>query len=285
MTSQQRTKPRAAKAQPQDAFYLYCIGETAALAPLFEQPLPSAIEPEKSVEMISNGNLTAVVSAVALADYGEDELQAHLADSTWTALRAMRHEKIVEHFASRATVVPLRFGAIYLERMTVMEMLAARREEFHSIIERLQGRQEWGINVYLNDSKLTKQITSLSRDLRELSERADSAAPGQAYLMRKKIDAMRADEMRLEKKRVGREIEKALTAQSEATARLRVLKDEATEDGDLAFKYAFLVPKTQFDEFRSTAEQLAREHRDAGFRIELTGPWPAYNFATAKSNG
>src|SRR5207245_6941440 len=149
MTGKQRTTPKAAKAQPPDAFYLYCIGETASLAPLHKQPLPSAIEPEKKVEMISDGDLTAVVSAVALADYGEAELQAHLADSTWTALRAMRHEKIVEHFASRTTVVPLRFGAIYLARASVIEMLAGRREDFHSIITRLRGRQEWGINISL----------------------------------------------------------------------------------------------------------------------------------------
>ena len=96
---------------------------------------------------------------------------------------------------------------------------------------------------------------------------------------------MRADEMRLEKRRVGLKIEDMLATQSDAAARLRVLKDEATEHGELAFKFAFLVSKNRFNEFREMAEQLAREHEAAGFRIELTGPWPAYNFATAKHDG
>jgi hypothetical protein len=35
----------------------------------------------------------------------------------------MRHEQVVEHFASRTSVVPLRFGTIYLDRAGIEQML------------------------------------------------------------------------------------------------------------------------------------------------------------------
>src|SRR2546423_725894 len=72
----------------------------------------------------------------------------------------------------------------------------------------------------------------------------------------------------------------ALGQASAAAARLRVLKDEASEHGDTLAKFAFLVERARFAEFRATAERLADEHAPAGFRLELTGPWPAYNFAS-----
>ena len=106
----------------------------------------------------------------------------------------MRHEKVVEHFARRASVVPLRFGTIYLERTSVRQMLAQRGSELRAIIERLRGREEWGVNVLCDRKMLLETITSFSPRLRELNEHAASASPGQSYLMRKKIDAMRVDE-------------------------------------------------------------------------------------------
>jgi hypothetical protein len=94
------------------------------------------------------------------------------------------------------------------------------------------------------------------------------------------MEALRADEARLEIKRVVAEIERALAAQSERSASLRVMKDEATEHGKAVGKMAFLVAGERLDDFREEAERLARAHADAGFRLEMTGPWPAYNFST-----
>src|SRR5205085_3112316 len=207
---------------------------------------------------------------------------ARLADATWTALRAMRHERVVEHFARRAAVVPLRFGALYLARANVGRMLAERAAELRAAVERLRGREEWGVQLYADRARLLEQIADLSPRLRELRAQAERATPGQAYLLQKKIEALRADETRAEARRVAGEIERKLGHASAAAARLRVLKDEASEHGDTLAKFAFLVERARFAEFRATAERLADEHAPAGFKLEMTGPWPAYNFASAQ---
>jgi hypothetical protein len=205
-------------------------------------------------------------------------LAEHLTDATWTAIRAMRHETVVEYVAKRASVVPLRFGTIYLERERIERMLEEKSRELEEIIEHLRGREEWGVNVFSDRAALMTTITSVSPVLREMVERAKQASPGQAYLMQKKIEALKADEARAVANRIMAEVEEKLKEQSDDARRLRILKVETTEHGELKAKFAFLVKRSGFEEFRSEAERLAQEHRDAGVRLELTGPWPVYNF-------
>lgn len=265
-------------AESSRGFYVYCLGERVALAPLFEEKLPTPIENDSQLEMVNAEDLAAVVSAVPLDEFGEDALQSNLVDPTWTALRAMRHERVVEHFGRHASIVPLRFGAIYLERDSIQQMLRERRAELLGIIKRLRGREEWGVNVYCDRARVLENIETLSAKLRELSAQSAQAKPGQAYLLRKKIEALRADEARAEIKRMTAEVERELASLSDGVARLRVLKDEASEHGSVAAKFAFLVECERFKEFRAAAERLADEHAAAGYKLELTGPWPAYNF-------
>jgi Gas vesicle synthesis protein GvpL/GvpF len=274
-----KKKGRARRQGHANAFYVYCVGERDALSPLFEDEMPDAIETDSRLEMIEASDLAGVASAVPLPDYGEEALQARLNDPAWTAIRAMRHEKVIEHFASRASVIPLRFGTIYLRRERIEQMLGEKQGELRGIIERLRGREEWGVNIYFTRAKLMEAVSSLSPRLRELGERAASAPPGQAYLVRKKIEALRADEARAETRRVASEVEGELSRVSEGAARLRVMKDEVDESGEVAAKLAFLVGRARFQEFRAVAEALAARHAAAGFKLELTGPWPAYNFA------
>ena len=280
------SKKATRKIQQQDdeghGLYVYCVGDSEALAPLFDTELPEAIEEGAGLEPIEAAGLAAVVSAVPLGVYGEGALSERLSDAAWTATRALRHERVAEHFARRAAVVPLRFGAIYLRREGVEQMLAGRAAQFRAVLARLEGREEWGLNVYVERARLREEVTRVSARLREMAERADASTPGQAYLIRKKIEGLRDEEARAETRRVAREVEETLAAVCDGAARLRVLKDEATEQGELAARLAFLVPSEGFDAFRAAAERLADRHTPLGFRFELTGPWPAYNFAAVE---
>jgi hypothetical protein len=272
------SKSHAGKSQREgDAFYVYCVGESASLAPLFGEALPDAIEDDAPLEAVEAEGLTAVVSAVPLEAYGEGALSERLTDAAWTATRALRHERVAEHFARRAAVAPLRFGSIYLRREGVERMLAERGAQLREVLGRLGGREEWGLNVFVERARLREEVTRLSARLRELSAQADAATPGQAYLVRKKIEGLRDEEARAETRRVAQEAERRLASACDGAVRLRVLKDEAAEQGELAARLAFLVRREGFEAFRDAAEHLAAEYTPLGFRFELTGPWPAYN--------
>jgi hypothetical protein len=260
------------------ALYVYCVGEHIDLRKLFEGELPGAVE-NAPVELIAAGDLAAVVSAVPLKDYGEKPLQARLADPAWVAVRAMRHQEVIEHFAARATVVPLRFGTIYLRSDSINALISDRQAQLRSIIEHLRGCEEWGINVFRNWDTLMKEIVSLSSRLREISERAAEAGPGQSYLLRKQINTLSAEEARIETSRIVSEIKSELAAASKDATSLDLLKRETGEHGEVVAKLAFLVARSRFDNFRKVAEHLAERQAKSGFRLEMTGPWPAYNFS------
>ena len=264
-------------------YYVYCLAESVATQQLDPQSFPAAIEDNTKLEWVAVNNLAALTSTVPLADYKEDALAEHLTDATWTAVRAMRHETVVEYVAKRVSVVPLRFGTIYLERAGIERMLSEQGRELARILERLRGHEEWGVNVYSDRAKLLAGITSVSPRLRELTQQAEAASPGQAYLMHKKIEALRVDEARSALNGIIDKIEKTLSGQTDDGKRLRILKVEATEHGELKGKFAFLVKRAEFEEFRAAAERLAEEFLAAGVRLELTGPWPTYNFTEAGS--
>jgi len=123
------------------AYYVYCIAESVAAAQLPVESLPAAIEEDSKLEWISVNTLATLASKVPRATYSEENLAEQLTDATWTAIRAMRHETVVEFVAKRATVIPLRFGTIYLERSGVEQMLASRSRELESIIAPLSRKE------------------------------------------------------------------------------------------------------------------------------------------------
>lgn len=261
-------------------YYVYCIADGAAAGDLPADSLPAAIEDSAHLEWVAVDELAALVSQVPRSDYSEESLAEHLVDATWTAIRAMRHETVVEYVAKRTSVIPLRFGTIYLERVSVEHLLSEKGSELAAIIKHLRGREEWGVNVYSERTALLANVTSLSPVLIDLVKRAEQAPPGQSYLMLKKIEALRVDEARSVLNQIVNQIEERLGEKSDEGRRLRILKVETTEHGELKAKFAFLIQQSCFEEFRNAAELLAQQHQAAGFRLELTGPWPAYNFVT-----
>ena len=267
--------------QGEFGYYVYCIAESVATQQLDAASLPAPIEENTKLEWVTVNEQAALASSVPLDTYKDDALAEHLTDATWTAVRAMRHETVVEYVAKRVSVVPLRFGTIYLERAGVERMLSENGRALARILERLRGHEEWGVNVYADRAKLLAGITSVSPRLRELAQQAEAASPGQSYLMQKKIEALRVDEARTALNGIIDHLEKSLSEQAEDAKRLRILKVEATEHGELKGKFAFLVKRAEFEEFRAVAERLAEEQLAAGIRLELTGPWPAYNFTEA----
>ncbi len=210
-------------------------------------------------------------------------LSERLSDATWTATRALRHERVAEHFARSTAVVPLRFGAIYLRRDGVERMLEGRAAQFRAVLARLEGREEWGLNVYVERARLREEVTGLSARLRGMAERADASTPGQAYLLRKKIEGLRDEEARAETRRVAREVEAALGEAADgvgAPARAQGRGDRAGRVG----RAPRLPRRTRRASTRSAPppNSSPTEYTPLGFRFELTGPWPAYNFAAVE---
>jgi hypothetical protein len=125
--------------------------------------LPAAIEEDAQLEWISVHTLAALVSQVPRkTSYSEEPLAEHLTDATWTAIRAMRHETVVEYVAKRVTVSLCVSGRSIWNATGIEQMLTEKSRELEEIIEQLRGREEWGVNVYCDRAVLLSSITSVS---------------------------------------------------------------------------------------------------------------------------
>ncbi|TDC02032.1 GvpL/GvpF family gas vesicle protein, partial [Actinomadura bangladeshensis] len=100
------------------------------------------------VRGVAAGGLTALVSTVALAEYGEAALRANLEDLAWLEATARAHHDVVDLAAHAAPTAPVRIATIYRDDARVAEVLAAQGDRFTDILDLISGRSEWGVKAY-----------------------------------------------------------------------------------------------------------------------------------------
>lgn len=219
----------------------------------------------------SNG-LAAVVGTVPLATFGEDALRRNLEDIDWLAGVAQAHDAVVAAVARAVPAVPFRMATVYFDDSGVATLLDGRGDGFRATLARVAGRAEWGVKAVLDVSGLNDTGPARADD------RQGSGA-GAAYLRRKRehhLARERIDQLAVEH---ANEIHAALTAfavdaclhrpQSPALAQHR---------SPMILNGAYLVDNDTVGEF---AHEVGRQDEQRpGVSLELTGPWPAYSFAT-----
>ncbi|WP_241563119.1 GvpL/GvpF family gas vesicle protein [Streptomyces sp. E1N211] len=99
--------------------------------------------------LVPHRDLVAVVSHVPEADFAEESLRAHLEDLDWLTAVARAHQGVIDALTTVTTPLPLRLGTVFRDDSGVRSMIEAREENFLRGLDRLEGRVEWGVKVYL----------------------------------------------------------------------------------------------------------------------------------------
>jgi Gas vesicle synthesis protein GvpL/GvpF. len=60
--------------------------------------------------------------------------------------------------------------------------------------------------------------------------------------------------------------------------RVLPVQGNAGREADVVFNWAFLVPSANVEAFRAEVERAEQDHEATGLTLDLTGPWPPYNF-------
>ncbi len=262
------------------ALYVYAVAAQDRLRTVFGAGnLPGGVEDGIPVALVTHEDLAAVVSEVPLAQFGEGRFEENLKDAAWAAERVMRHEKLAEFLAARASVIPLRFGVMYSTPDKIRTMLSERGARLREILKQLEGREEWGLSIQLDRARLRDHLVELIPRLAEIEKQAASAAPGQRYLLEKKLDGLRISESKTEVRRVVGQIRDTLQAPAQAVKDLAIRPIESKQEPPVIGKISFLIDKGDLKKFQSVAERLAGQYERYGFTMELTGPWPPYNFS------
>ena len=237
-----------------------------------------------AVRLEAVSGLAALVSSLDASAYPEATLEERTGDLEWLAPRATAHDAVLTWASDRVPVAPFPLLALFRRAETVRAMLRSRREELERALRRASRGREYQLRVFRLDDRLAEHLGTLSPRIGEMEAAMASAAPGQRYLLGRKLAEERKSELRRVGVEVAREIHASLRACSEATAR-DPLPRQGGEDGAsgrsagaAVLNAAYLVRHESLDEFRAALTRIIERREPEGFRFEFTGPWPVYHF-------
>jgi hypothetical protein len=220
------------------------------------------------VAPVAAEGLTALTTAVPRADFDVEPLRDHLNDLPWLERIAREHEAVLEEVLGAATVVPLRLCTIFEDAAGVQRMLEREHDAFLEALGRLEGRQEWGVKVLLDRDRSTPASDEATQE------------DGLAYLARRRQQLAAREEARGVTAQLVDQVDGALRVVAVDAVRLPAQNRELSgHSGDMVLNAAYLVCDPA--ELRACAELLQQRYEAQGVRIELTGPWPPYNFVSS----
>ena len=223
------------------------------------------------VEPIVHDPLLAATSVVPASEFEEGPLNERLQDLDWLAPRAAAHQDVNAALLRLAdAIVPLSFGAIYRGTAGVNDLLDARAAELRQRLAALSGKAEWIVSVEREDIS-----TPASAALRALDEEIATAAPGRGFLLSKRRDDLLREERRERDAVIVEE-----TANAVSGAALKVYREALIDDSAVAAVARFSVLAARAGEARlhDAVDAVAASEAGRGYRVRLSGPWPAYRF-------
>ena len=249
--------------------YLYAIAKADAAGAIAQAHLRGIDGGE--VQSIVEGPLLGATSVVTAADYEEEPLNERLQDLEWLAPRAASHQEVNGKLLELSNaVVPLTFGAIYRGTEGVRDLLRTRADDLVDRLTAVTGRAEWIVSIERSGSDVPPgdAVGALDAEIA-------AAPPGRAFLLGKRRDDVVREERRTRDAAVAEEAWAKLEAMAE-----RVYREPLIDDPTAAAiaRFSVLVPREREVELSDVVRRLEATGALEGYRVRLSGPWPAYRF-------
>lgn len=267
--------------------YIYIYGVTRrhcgaqAVETLAEGVLPGA-----PVKLAAIGELAAVYSPVPASMFAAAAAK-EIEDPAWVTERVVAHHRVLDACARSFTIAPIKFGAVRRCLADVEELVTTNGAALKETLERVEGAREWGVKLHGDMDAYRRAVGETAPALESLRAEMETAAPGRAFFLRKKMLELADVEARSGLNAEARRAHGALSAEAREAVFARASQ---TGGGDsrqatMLLSAAYLVDKHNETQFHLAAEQ-ARARLPAGcFTLKLTGPWPPYSFVNLKTGG
>jgi hypothetical protein len=260
-----------------ELLWAYCVLAAGDPAPLGAV----GVGGDAAVERIEEAGLAALVSRVPVAEFGAQPLRENLNDLAWLERTARAHELVLDQALSLATIVPLRLCTLYESEDSGRQMLTRECDAFAHALEYLTGREEWGAKLLIDPDLLSREARAGSDEAAALEqdEQAHGGGAGASYMLRRRVER----QVREAAGRLAADLASVVHARLEdatlhAVTRPPQNRDLSRHEGEMILNAAYLVEADAVPELRALASSLEAEHAAFGARLELTGPWPPYNF-------
>jgi len=253
-----------------EGWYLYGVVEAGA---------PGAADVEQPVELVTEGRLAGVASRVSLDDFGEAALVERLGDAAWLEENIRRHEQVLDQVLASTTVLPCRFCTVYRTEADLRQFLSERQDVLASALEEVSGRIELGVKAFVDPERFAAGGAQENEQIRELTAQTAQAQGGRAYLESRRLERLVGDERARFGQEAASELHRRLLETAERGVLLDLQRPELSgRDGEMVLNGAYLV--SDRPGFERELVALAEELSQRGLELELTGPWPPYNFVS-----
>ena len=157
-------------------------------------------------------------------------------------------------------------ATIFLDDDKVREELVARAATLHRALDRVEGRVEYGVKMYVDPPG---EAASDGQERRPPS--------GAEYLARRRRQLAEREEASRNAHELGDAVHTELAALVVAGRRYPPQEQRLSgHRGQMVLNGTYLVDAERSDDLTKLVDDLADRNRDA--RLELTGPWPPYSF-------
>jgi hypothetical protein len=264
-----------------EGLYLYCVREKTDTHCFSTK----GIDGNGEVFVIPFRELEAVVSKVSLEEFASEEIQKKAQeDMSWIKEKALAHEKVIEEAMRKddkvLSLIPMRFGTIFKEKERLEETLNKDYPRIREVLDRIRGKQEWSVKIYLKDREKFEQVIKGKNEAIIEKEKELATLPeGMAFFMEEELKGVIAKEVEKELNNVLEGLFERLRKQAVASIKIKILGKELTGRREpMILNAAYLISKEKIENFKEDAERLNQEIQTKGFYIEYSGPWPPYNF-------
>jgi Gas vesicle synthesis protein GvpL/GvpF len=253
------------------ATYVYCLVQSAREPSVKGAPDGMPGSGPARVLAVDRG-IWAVVADAPLARFSGDQLQQELQDIEAVSRHALAHASMIEFFFQRSPVIPLKLFTLFSQDDRARRHLAGRGSKVRTMFARLRGLEEWGVRITAANRPVTVRRPGPS------GPGAGAPASGRAYLEVKK---RMADDDGAPSAATKREVSAVLKALGKLAATSR--KEEFPPPGrgrPYVTGASFLVKAKRRAAWKKRVSQLAASLARQDHRLEVSGPWPPYHFAT-----
>jgi Gas vesicle synthesis protein GvpL/GvpF len=255
---------------PDDLLWAYAVVPAGTTLPAELTGIAGGV-----VQRVTADGLDALVGAVPAEEFAAAPLREHLNDLAWLERVAREHEAVLDQVLTATTIVPLRLCTIFDDADGVCRMLERERDALSDALGRLDGRQEWGVKLLVDGDRLAATAAPAG-------DQAQGEG-GAAYLARRRHERAARESARALAVQLVDDADAALRAHAIAAVRLPAQNRELSgHSGDMVLNGAYLVDAGAVDDLRACIAELQDRHAELGARLELTGPWPPYNFVAGE---
>lgn len=229
--------------------------------------------------LVHHEGLVAAVSPVDAEDFNEIPLKAHLEDLDWVTATARAHQAVVAALTALTTPLPLRLATVCRDDSGVRRLVDSGREHFVRTLERLDGRVEWGVKVYVEEAPASTVPPGRAEPGHgeRGNEEPGPVRSGRDYLRRRRQERDDRDSAWKQAVAAARHLHAELCGYADdgvvhrpQDARL------SAAPGRNVLNAAYLVGRAHSEAF---VERVGALHPTSpAIRVELTGPWAPYSF-------